>query len=332
MTDTDADAAAGKAGELGGFSGAVLVTRAGSVVLRAAFGTADAAAGVPNAPDTRFQIASVSKQFTGAVAMLLAEDGAVSLDAAISRLLPNCPARWQDLTIHQLLTHTSGLGHWWAVPGFDINSPGEADELLERAAQLPLLSAPGTTWHYSSVGYLLAARIMERITGRRHADLLAERVFWPLGMTGAAAGAAPSRRLAYGYREGRRVDTVEFADLPGAGDIRCTVDDLARWTAAVAGGEILTAASRATLWSGHAAIGAGQWTVGPATGERYGYGMGVGTLAGHRALFHPGDNPGYQAFHAWLPERDVTVVVLGNDEEADVGEVLRRLLPSILAG
>lgn len=310
-----------------GFSGTVLVTRGGSTVLRRSAGTADAGTGTPCAPDTRFQIASVSKQFTAAAAMLLVQDGELSLDAPITRWLPRCPEHWRRLTLHQLLSHTSGMGHWWDLPGFDIDHPGDARGYLDRFAQVPLRSTPGSTWHYSSPGYLLAAQLIERQSGRRYADFLTERILSPLGMTSTRVGEMPPRTTALGYREGRRVDNPELAAMPGTGDLWSTVGDLARYTAAFTEGELLTPHARAAMTAPHASI-AGAWGAGrPTDVEHYGYGYGVGTLAGHPARFHAGDNPGYQSFLAWLPGLDVTVVILCNNEEADLDELLRRLVP-----
>jgi len=104
---------------------------------------ADASAGNPCTTDTRFQIASVSKQFTAAAVMLLVDDGSLELEEPLGRFLPGCAPQWQELTLHQLLSHTSGLGHWTALPGFDVTRPGEPDEFLERFAAVPAL--PGVT-------------------------------------------------------------------------------------------------------------------------------------------------------------------------------------------
>jgi CubicO group peptidase (beta-lactamase class C family) len=316
----------------GGFSGAVLVTRGGRTVLREASGTADARAGTPCEPRSRFQLASVSKQFTAVAALLLAEDGLLPFHTAIARWLPRCPRHWRELTLHQLLTHTAGLPHWWAVPGFTTQAPGDPDDLLDRAARLPLLAAPGTAWHYSSPGYLLAARIMERVTGERHGEFLARRVFAPLGMTATTATTAPREQLARGHRAGNPVDAPRFAALPGTGDVWSTVDDLARFTAALAAGDLLTAGSRTAMTAAHAVPDPGWAADGPVTGTGYGYGLCSGTLAGHRACFHPGDNPGYAAFHAWLPELDATVVVLSNEEETGIGRVLGSVVTGALDG
>ena len=158
-----------------GFSGAVLVTRDGTAVLQASAGVSDFDTGAMCTTDTRFQIASVSKQFTATAAMLLVEEGEVSLGDPISSWLTDCPTRWHDLTLQQLLSHTSGMGHWRDHPGFDINQPGDVDELLDQFSKVPLLGTPGSAWHYSGPGYLLTARIIEQVSGQAYAGFLTER-------------------------------------------------------------------------------------------------------------------------------------------------------------
>jgi CubicO group peptidase (beta-lactamase class C family) len=316
-------------GMFDGFSGAVLVTRGGATVLQTSAGVASND-GAPCSADTRFQIASVSKQFTAAAAMLLVEAGELDLGGPISRWLPDYPASWQRLTLHQLLSHTSGLGHWEDIPGFDIHQPCDTDEALDRLSKVPLLSAPGSAWYYSSPGYLLVARMVEQVSGQRYADFLAERVLKPLGMTSTCAGEAPRDLTAHGYRAGRRVDVPEYAAMPGAGDVWSTVGDLALHTAAFNAGELLTDRSRAAMVNSHASLAGVLDTRGPAVADGYGYGYLLGTLAGHAMRFHTGDNPGFQSFLGWLPDLDVTLVILCNNEETDFDDLLRQLLPVVL--
>ncbi|MFD6550104.1 serine hydrolase domain-containing protein [Streptomyces sp. NPDC058398] len=312
-----------------GFSGAILVTRGGATVVRTSAGMSDAEAGAPCTTDTRFQIASVSKQFTAASVMLLAERGEVGLNDPVTRWLTDCPDPWRQLTLHQLLSHTSGLGHWRDLPGFDIDHPGDTPTFLDRFSKVPLRGTPGRTWHYSSPGYLLAARIIERVTRQRYADFVTEHVLRPLAMTATRVGEAPPETAARGYRENRRVDVPEFAAMPGTGDLWSTVGDLAHYTAAFDAGHLLTARSREAMVAPHASM-AGAWgTDGPAVADSYGYGYALGTLAGHTARFHIGDNPGYRSFLGRLPDLDVTVVILCNNEESDLDDLLRQLLPAI---
>ncbi len=306
---------------LAGFSGSLLVTCGQQTLLRVSRGCADALTGELCTADTRFQIASLSKQFTAAAVMLLAQDGALSVTDPIGALLPSCDARWRDLTLHQLLTHTSGLGHWSDLPGFDVTRPGTPEEFLERFARLPLLTAPGDTWRYSSPGYLLAARVVEAVTGTAYAGFLTERILRPIGMHDTLVGQTPTERVAWGYRHGERVDAAQFAAFPGTGDVWAPVDDLARYTAAFEEGAVLSADSRQ-------AMVARQVELGPPVPDRrvaadgYGYGYFLGTMFGQPSRFHPGDNPGYQSFLGHSPRAAVTVVVLTNDEETDLDDLL----------
>ncbi|MFF4233553.1 serine hydrolase domain-containing protein [Streptomyces sp. NPDC001820] len=316
--------------QIRGFSGVVLVTRDGKDLLRASAGASDfQTGGALCTPDTRFQIASVSKQFAATAAMILAEQGELSLGDPISQWLANCPTLWRDLTLHQLLSHTSGLGHWRDHPDFDINQPGDADELLDRFSNVPMLSTPGSKWHYSGPGYLLTARIIEQVSGQGYAQFLTGRVLQPLGLTSTCVGETPSEAVAYGYRNGSRVDAPEFAALPGSCDVWSTVGDLVRFTAAFNSDALLTARSREAMVASQASLAGACGTEGPAIADSYGYGFFLGTLAGRAAHFHFGDNPGYQSFLAWLPDLKVTVAVLCNNEETSIDDVLRQLQPAV---
>jgi CubicO group peptidase (beta-lactamase class C family) len=318
--------------EVHGLSGSVLVSHGPKVVMRMSAGTADIGTGTVCTSETRFQVGSVSKQFTAAAAMLLVEDGALAVDDPIAESLPGCPPRWRDVTLHHLLSHTSGLGHWPALPGFDTSTVRDADEFLERFATVPLRGAPGTTWHYSSPGYLVVARIVEQVSGHRYGDFVTERILRPLGLEATAVGVPAPGAVAHGYRGARRVDVAEFAALPGAGDVWSTVGDLARYTSAFDTGGVVTSSSREAMTAAHAPIAADPGADGLVAADSYGYGYCLGTLAGHHARFHPGDNPGYRSFLGRLPELDATVVILSNSEDTDVGDVLRQVMPAVTTG
>lgn len=121
-------------------------------------------------PGTRFQIASVSKQFTAAALLLLADRGIVAVDDAVHRWIDGCPASWNSMTVHHLLTHTAGLVHWPHIPELDLTTPLAADEEVRIFQDAPLLSAPGERYSYSSPGYVLLARIVERAADQPYAD------------------------------------------------------------------------------------------------------------------------------------------------------------------
>ncbi|MBF5029555.1 MULTISPECIES: serine hydrolase domain-containing protein [unclassified Micromonospora] len=292
--------------------GVLLLTRGDDHVVDRVAGVADEASGRRCTAATRFQIASISKQMAAVAVLLLAERGALSLSDPVVRRLPGTPPpQWSGITLHHLLTHTSGLGHWEDYPAIDLHGPAEPDELLDRFAALPPLFRPGTAWHYSSPGYVLLARTVERVADRPYADFLAEEVFAPLGMTRSFAGSGDGRAdVAIGHEGGRPVPSWDLTTVSlGAGDVWSTGADLLTWLDVPRRGRLLGAASVAAMTAPHAPTGRPD--------EAYGYGFFVGPLAGRRALHHSGDNGGYKAFAAWLPDTDQRLVLLTNRAEVD---------------
>src|SRR5690242_19113079 len=153
----------------GRYSGSVFVWREGQVLLDAGYGLARREMGRPNAPKTTFQLASVSKQFTAGAILLLQEQGALSVSDRLSRWLPESPEAWQPMTLHHLLTHTSGIGHWQDFPMLKLDQPIARDELLAIFQRRPLLFSSGG-WAYSSPGYVLLAHVVEQVTGEPYAS------------------------------------------------------------------------------------------------------------------------------------------------------------------
>lgn len=280
---------------------------------------ADRELGLACTPETRFQIASVSKHFTAAAVLLLAGQSQLSLDDPVSRWFGGCPQDWQAITLHHLLTHTSGLAHLNDLPTLDLYRPIEPAQELSIFQQQPLLFAPGGRYRYSSPGYTLLAWIVEKTGGQPYASFLADRIFVPLGLTSASAGDRPGgTAMARGYQAGKPVPSFDLATIGlGAGDVWCTAADLLRWDEAIASGELLPARLREAMLTPYALTGttAGRegWSF---TG--YGYGWQIGTMAGRRAYFHTGDNSGYLAVNAWLPDDQITLAVLANDQATDI--------------
>ncbi|MER7332535.1 MULTISPECIES: serine hydrolase domain-containing protein [unclassified Micromonospora] len=289
--------------------GVLLLAQGDKLVVERVTGSADDVAGTPCSRATRFQIASISKQMTAAAVLLLAERGTLDVDDPVDRWVPRCPPEWRPVTLHHLLTHTSGLGHWSDHPMIDLGRPTDPDDLLAQFRSVPPLFTPGSRWHYSSPGYVLLAHAVERAAGRPYAEFLAKEIFTPLGMTGSFAGAPRDRDgVAVGYSAGAPVpswdlDTVNI----GAGDVWCSADDLLTWLDVPRRGRLLKPASVARMTTSVAPTGI--------AASGYGYGCFVGPLAGERAVYHSGDNAGFKAFAAWLPESDRRLVVLTNQDE-----------------
>jgi CubicO group peptidase (beta-lactamase class C family) len=313
-----------------GLRGTAMVTRSGSAAAEVAAGLADIEAGVPCAPATRFQVCSVSKQFTAAAVMLLAESGRLDLHEPVTRWLPESPPHWRQVTLHHLLSHTAGVPHWLEGPGLDPAEPMRISERLKNIQATPLRTEPGVQWHYSSPGFLLNGLIVERASGQPYQEFLAERIVSPLKLTHTTVGGVPSA-AARGYRDGQPVPSWDLAAMPGTGDIWSTAGDLSRFTAALHSGALVTASSLREMCAAHAALDGDDDEGEPrliTTG--YGYGMFTGTFAGHAACYHPGDNPGYQSFACWIPDEAASIVILLNDEATNLTGLLKQLLPAAL--
>jgi CubicO group peptidase (beta-lactamase class C family) len=258
----------------------------------------------------------LSKQFTCAAVLVLAEHGELDVDEPISRWIDDAPNAWKSITIHHLMTHTAGLLHWPDLPQEIHTEPPPLDELLAMFMKPPLLHEPGATYSYSSPGYVLLALIVERCSSTPYKQLLHDEVFAPLEMTSTFAGdGAGHDSLALGYRDGELVPSMalEATDI-GAGDVWSTVRDLATWDRAIVDGTILSEDSRRRMFTPHVAMPV---EVEGIEFDGYGYGWCLGSIVGHRLVFHTGGNLGYRSVNAILPDDDARLIVLTNDEMTD---------------
>jgi CubicO group peptidase (beta-lactamase class C family) len=308
------------------FRGAVLLQRGAEDLLAAAGGTTGTAPDAGCTLSTRFQVASVSKQFTAAAILLLADRGRLSVDDAVHRWLDGCPASWNSMTIGHLLSHTAGLVHWLDLPRLDLTRPIAAEEELRIFADAPLLGAPGQRFSYSSPGYVLLAWIVERAADQSYASFLAREIFEPLAMVASFAGNGDGEPgLAAGHQAGGRVASFELDTVGlGAGDVWSTVGDLARWDRAVASGRILAESARRAMLAVQASIDERDEVI---RTEGYGYGCFVGRdSGGRRVIYHTGDNAGFVAVNVWFPDDDVRLVVVSNEETTDLMAIIRPAL------
>ena len=276
--------------------------------------------------DTRFQIASISKQFTAAAVLLLADRGVLSVGDRVSRWLDDCPPAWDHITVHHLLCHTAGLAHWPALPALDVTTPVDTGEKLRVFMAAPLLSPPGERFAYSSPGYVVLAHILERAAGLGYGAFLAREIFEPLGLDTTFNGSPGERPgLAVGFHDGAPVPSFALDTLGlGTGSIWSTVSDLARWDRALARGELLSTGARQAMFTVHAPV---EDDDGVVRTEGYGYGWFIGSaVGGHRVYYHPGDNPGYRTINAWFPDDDVRLAVLSNEGATDLDPILHDLI------
>jgi CubicO group peptidase (beta-lactamase class C family) len=159
------------------------VVRNGRTIIAKGYGLANVEHQIPVRPETVFQSGSIAKQFTAAAVMILVEEGKLSLDDKISKYFVDAPESWKNITVRHLLTHTSGMGEY--PPDLDLRRDLTEDEYLALIKSVPLAYATGTKWDYSNLGYVTPGILIRKVTGKFYGDLLAERVFQPIGMTTA---------------------------------------------------------------------------------------------------------------------------------------------------
>jgi len=294
---------------------ALLVLRDGEAVVRRGYGHADLEAGVRATPQTNFRLASISKQFTAAAVLLLAGDGALHLHDPVRRWLPELPASADAITLHHLLTHPSGLVDYEDMLAPDATAQvHDADVLRLLAAHDRTYFAPGSGYRYSNSGYALLALVVERASGAAYARFLRERLFQPLGMHDAVAfedGVSTVAHRAYGYSRGEdgawhRTDQSSTSAVLGDGGIYASIDDLAKWDAALYDDRLLSDASRALAFAAHAPTGEPDV-------DAYGYGW---RLHGE-TLWHSGETIGFRNVIVRWPRRRLTVVVLSNRNDPE---------------
>jgi CubicO group peptidase (beta-lactamase class C family) len=237
---------------------------------------------------------------------------------------------WPTITLHQLLSNTSGLGHWGDVPGLPrlLTSPPPLDELLALIADAPLPEPPGASWRYSGPGFLIAARIVEAVTGRPYAAIADDLVFTPAAMRETTSGPPlpTGPEATVGHDRGRMWPPhPNFASITGSGDLWTTAGDLIRLSQALRTGQLIAPRSATQLWSPHATLRTAASNPGPVVVTSYGYGTFLGEVLGHRARINPGDNPGYQSLLAYLPEHDIDLAVLCNEEAPSLDAALAEL-------
>ena len=283
--------------------------------------------GAPCTPGTRFQIASVSKQFTATAVLVLAERHHLSVSDPVARWFPGGPDGWESVTVHQLLTHTSGLGHWDDFPEIDLFAATTDERMLEVMRARPLLSAPGGRFSYSSLGYWLLARIVEEVAEQPYAKFLTRAVLEPAGLADTFAGSARLRsHVASGHTGGALAPSYELDHTgKGAGDIYSTASDLDRWNRSLQA--VLPADSnRRMMFTAHAAAGQSLGTWGE--DDAYGYGWYLHGLAPAVLRYHSGHNSGFNSFSAWMPEERLSLVILANDDSIDPQSIARELVSS----
>ncbi len=300
----------------------IAVAKGDKVVFSRCFGKADLETGFSGDKDTLFRIGSVTKQFTAAAVMRLVEQGKLSLDDTLSKMLPDFPATPKPVTLRQLLNHTSGI---WSYT--------ENEKFMEREATLELTPAeliatfkdhatdfePGTRWNYSNSGYYLLGEIIAKASGMSYAKFVQDELLTPNGLTRTRYESnrevIANRAQGYSFEEGKLFnDRPIGADVPGAaGSLLSSAEGLVRWNIALVSGKVVSAKSYEQMAT-EAMLPSGK-------GTHYGFGLQIGEWEGRRRISHGGGIFGFTSQLTYLPKDELTVAVISNCDGFNPGKI-----------
>jgi CubicO group peptidase (beta-lactamase class C family) len=309
-------------------SASIAVVRDGKIVYLRAYGSARLEPKTPATSAMRYSIGSISKQFTAAAMLLLQEQGKLSLDDKVAKFIPDL-TRANEVTIRQLLSHTSGYQDYWpqdyVMPM--MLHPVTAAKILDTWARKPLDFDPGTKWQYSNTNYVIAGVIIEKASGKPLLQFLQEKVFAPLGMTSVAnidekklGDTDPTGYMRYALGPMRVAPKEGPGWLFAAGELAMTAEDLAKWNISIMDQKLLRPASYREL-EREAQLNNGM-------GTRYGLGVSLATEAGHRAVSHGGEVSGFVSESIVFPDERVSVVALTNqDASSAAADIAHGIVP-----
>lgn len=308
------------------FMGAVLVARGDQVLFSKGYGFANLEWNIPNTPDTKFRIGSMTKQFTAAAILLLEEQGKIKVGDPIRKYLPDEPASWEKVTIYHLLTHTSGIVDLLSTPGIQnmIPLPQTPEQLMAVVRDKPLQFEPGTKFQYSNSGYNLLGRLIETVTSQHYEDFIQQNILIPLEMkdSGYDTNIDILPKRASGYAPGPKgpenAQYVNMSNTYSAGGLYSTTEDLLRWEQGLFGGKLLSPESLSKMTTANL--------------SGYAFGIYVGTAKGRRRIIHEGGLPGFNSCMVYFPEAKITISVLSNMFRTEVAGEIVALLSDLAHG
>jgi CubicO group peptidase (beta-lactamase class C family) len=308
------DAIAQHAREEGELNGNVLITRGAKVLYERSFGTADLESERSNSAATKFAIASISKPFTAVLVMQLVEAGKLTPQTRLETIFPELAGKPAGgITIHQLLTHTSG------IPELISRDPHKRITAGDLAS---VTLKPGAEFEYSNTGYVCLALVVEAVTGESYEAAMQRGIFTPAGMddSGVLRTGKEVPGLARGHRGTIGLETVNFDFAPeildGAGTIYSTARDLWRFDRALAAGKLVSAGTQALMYTQHVR-------------ERHGYGWFLSEQGGLYYPWHSGDMNGYSTSFARQVQRDEAIIILGNSAGTQARELQKEFLQAL---
>lgn len=294
---------------------ALAVVKEGKIIKAKGYGLANVELKVPVTTETVFKIGSVSKPIIAMGIMSLVEEGKISLDDKVSKYLDGTPDAWRDISVRNLLSHTSGIVR--EAPGFDGAKIQPDADVIKTAYPLPLRFAPGEKYEYCNVGYFSLAEIIRKVTGKPWNEFLAERIFKPFGMNATRTtnydDIIPNRSNAYSFQNGKLSNAEVYLALRPSGAFISTVLDLAKLEAALDATAFLKPETRKLMWTPF------KFTNG--TDSVYGLGWQLNNVKGRKRIHHGGSLNGFRSEFARFVDDRITVIVLTNLNEAAPNEI-----------
>lgn len=295
------------------FSGSILVAQNGKILINQGYGLADRENDVPNTPQTKFAIGSITKSFTAMAIMILQERGQLTVQDSICKYLSDCPAAWEPITLHHLLTHTSGIHNYTDLYGklkdnVNICQEYKPEEVIAFFKDLPLDFNPGSKFSYSSSGYFLLGVVIEKVSGDRYESFIQKNIFQPLGMTesGYDRSITIVKHRASGYSNPfANTYCWDISLKYSAGGLYSTTGDLYKWDQALYTDQLVSKDTLNTIFTSYISTDASN-----AVG--YGYGWLISEQSGHRVIEHSGSVNGFESQLARYPDDHVTIIILSN--------------------
>ncbi|MFA5075177.1 MAG: serine hydrolase [Candidatus Babeliales bacterium] len=300
--------------ELGWFSGSVLVAKDGKILLCKAYGMANYEHNIPNTPQTKFRIGSLTKQFTAMAIMLLREKKLLHVNDKICKYIPDYP-NGDKITIHHLLTHTSGIPNFTEFPECKIEQlkSHNTEQLINIFKDKSLEFEPGEKYNYSNSGYILLTYIIEKISEKNYETFLKENIFEPLGMKDSGCDSfitiIKNRASGYGIFNDELVNAayIDMSFTSGAGILYSTIEDLYLWDQALYKEKLVSQKSLDEIFTPFK--------------DSYGYGWIITQSSGHKLVAHAGGINGFSSDISRYPDDHVCIIVLSNFEHAQSSEI-----------
>ena len=301
------------------FMGSVLVARGRDIVLSKGYGYANLEWDVPNTPNTKFRLGSITKQFTAASILLLEERGKLKIDDPVKKYMTDAPGAWDKVTIFHLLTHTSGIPSFTGLPDYRKTEPFPVTpaELVARFRDKPLEFEPGDRMKYDNSGYVLLGYLIEKVTGEAYEKFVRENIFAPLGMndSGYDSNSAVIPRRAAGYARGRdgfeNAGFIHMSVPYAAGALYSTTEDLLKWEQGLFGGKVIRPESLTKMTTPFK--------------NSYAFGLDITTDNGRKVIDHGGAIEGFSTELRYFPADKLTIIVLSNVEGPAPGEIAGKL-------